>query len=147
MDEEFNHRSSSHDSRQVNPPGGGTLEFITFTNPEMARSTTNQQRVRSQVMRDFHRRSGVPRRRRNEIELDITPLLERSAQATGTILAVEQSELYEPQRANEEMPLSLITSLGASRLDPFVQYPMRIGVRERELYCHRKWMIFVLGDS
>jgi hypothetical protein len=135
MDEET--LPGSRDSRQPRS-SERRLEFITFTNPEMARTRANQQRVRSQAMRDFHRRSDAPRRRRNEIELDIGPLLQRSAQNDETLLDVEQS-------GDHQASSSLITALNISRLEPFFQYPIRMGYRERELYDHRTLTRFSFG--
>jgi hypothetical protein len=97
------------------------LEFITFTNPESSRSVSNRQRVRSQAMKDFHSRSDAPKRRNNEIELDITPLLRAQHQP------VSQREV--------EIP-GVRTILDVSRMDPFFQYPIEMGHRERELYNH-----------
>jgi hypothetical protein len=115
-----------------------TLEFITFTSPASAKSATNQRRVRSQAMRHFHRESDSSKHRKNEIELDVTPLLQQpAAHYDGVTL----NGLTEPSQAvqfDEEPIFSLVTALDASRLDPFFQYPIRMGLRERELYDHRK---------
>jgi hypothetical protein len=100
---------------------GRQLEFITFTDPESSRSVSNRQRVRSQAMRDFHSRSDDPKRRRNEIELDISPLLRAQPQVTS------QSDVG---------ILAPRTVLDVSRMDPFFQYPIEMGYRERELYNH-----------
>ena len=125
-------------SRSRNRP----LEFITFTNPDSARSAANQHRIRSQAMRDFHRRADAPKRRRNEIELDITPLLQRSAQHDTRLVEVDQD-----QESHQSLPhgedvgvvsLAPATTLCYSRMDPFFQYPIKMGHRERELYDHRK---------
>jgi hypothetical protein len=120
---------------------GKPFEFITFTSPEGASSAENQQRVRSQAMRDYHRRADAPKRRKNEIELDISSLLEQSSQQARDTADVEHSEaeLAEPCNEEEMLPLpSLETSLSVSRVDPFFQYPIAMGHRERELYDHGK---------
>jgi hypothetical protein len=114
-------------SGQTNVPAekegasGRQLEFITFTDPGSFRSASNRQRVRSQVMRDFHTRSDAPKRRKNEIELDISPLLRA-----------------QPQAATQSVPPvpAPRTILDVSRMDPFFQYPIEMGRRERELYNH-----------
>ena len=82
-------------------------------------------------MRDFHGRAEAPRRRRNEIELDITPLLQRAAEQQCKASAAEQNGTD-----HEAGPLSLTTPLGISRFDPFFQYPISMSRRERELYDH-----------
>jgi len=82
-------------------------------------------------MRDFHGRGEAPRRRRNEIELDITPLLQRAAEQQGTASAAGQNGTDQ-----ESGPSSLITPLGISRFDPFFQCPISMNLRERELYDH-----------
>ncbi|KAF2095416.1 hypothetical protein NA57DRAFT_79143 [Rhizodiscina lignyota] len=107
-----------------------TLEFITYTNPNMARSAANRQRVRSQAMRDFHGRSELPKRRKNEIELDISPLLQRTAESNGRTSSAER------KAEGEATPPSPTTPLSVSRLDPFFKYPVSMGHRERELYDH-----------
>jgi hypothetical protein len=90
-------------------------------------------------MRDFHRRSKGPRRRKNEIELDVTPLLQRTTgQYDGVALNDGHNEPNQAQNLEEGVCLNLVTTLGASRLDPFFQYPIRMGSRERELYDHRE---------
>jgi hypothetical protein len=114
------------------------LEFITFTNPDSSRSAANQHRIRSQAMRDFHRRADAPKRRKNEIELDITPLLQQSAQNE----AEQDQESHQALSHAEDtgtVSLAPATNLCYSRMDPFFQYPIRMGRRERELYDHRKW--------
>lgn len=117
------------------------LEFITFSDPDSARSAANQHRIRSQAMRDFHRRA--PKRRRNEIELDITPLLPQSATRNDTrLLEAEHNQEPHQELAYGEdagaVSLSPVTALRCSRMDPFFQYPITMGRQERELYDHRK---------
>lgn len=130
MDQE----TPSHAQRSRRPRRPRTLEFITFTNPEQARTATIRQRVRSQAMRDVHGRVEVPlRRRKNEIELDITPLLQTPAQDRWAGWNAEQS-----RAADEWTTPSVITPLGVSRVDPFFQYPIIMNHRERELCDHRK---------
>lgn len=118
------------------------LEFITFTDPDSARSAANQHRVRSQAMRDFHRRADAPKRRRNEIELDITPLLQQSTQNDSSLLEAQHNQDSHQGIAYGEdtgaVALAPVTTLCYSRVDPFFQYPIKMGHRERELYDHRK---------
>ena len=118
------------------------LEFITFTDPDGARSAANQHRIRSQAMRDFHRRADAPKRRRNEIELDVTPLLQQSVQNDARLLeADDDQESHQALPYGEDtgsVSLTPTTSLCYSRMDPFFQYPIKMDRRERELYDHRK---------
>jgi hypothetical protein len=127
---------SPQSSRHSAPRGqhGESFEFITFTDPETARTGDNRRRVRSQAMRHVHRRS-APRVGRNEIELDITPLLQASHRDPGT-LRIHQAE-FSDQGSSQD----LLTILDASRLDPFFQYPIPMGNRERQLYDHREFVI------
>ena len=97
------------------------LEFINYTDPQSAKSASNRQRVRSQAMRAYHRRADAPKRSKNEIELDISPLLQRQ------------------QREPEHQMTSPLDMLDASRMDPFFNYPIEMGYRERELYTHCKF--------
>jgi hypothetical protein len=125
----MNQEMPSHSQRPQRPQrprcSGNSFEFITFTNPGMTKTATNQ-------WRDFHRRSDILRRRKNEIEVDISPLLKKSVQSTnGGVWDAEQSGACQART-------SLFTFLGASHLDPFVQYPIEMGYRERELYDHRE---------
>jgi hypothetical protein len=113
---------------------GESLEFITFTDPETARTGDNRRRVRSQAMRHVHRRS-APRVNKNEIELDITPLLQASHRNPGT-LGTHQAE-----SSSQGSSQDLLTILDASRLDPFFQYPIPMVNRERQLYDHREFVI------
>lgn len=127
------------------------LEFITFTSPESARDAANQQLVRRHAMRDYHRRTDRPRLRKNEIELDVTPLLERSAAmalasaGSSAVWGQAQAGLSGTSAAGEETgeeiqrSANLVTVPGASRVDPFFQYPVEMGHRERELCDHSKW--------
>jgi len=135
-------QGGSDESGQSSRSHDRPLEFITFTNPDSARSAANQHRIRSQAMRDFHRRADAPKRRRNEIELDITPLLQRSAQNDTRLLEVGdgQGSFQAPTHGEDTSIASLspVTALSVSRMDPFFQYPIKMGLRERELYDHRK---------
>ena len=119
-----------------------SLEFITFTNPDSSRSAANQHRIRSQAMRDFHRRADAPKRRRNEIELDVTPLLQQSAQNDVRLQEVEHDQESHQTLSHAEdtgtVSLTPATTLGYGRMDPFFQYPITMGRRESELYDHRK---------
>jgi hypothetical protein len=117
-------------SQSRTPPRNNTtdLEFITFTNPESAKSSSNRQRVRSQAMRAYHRSSDTPRRSKNVVELDISPLLLRD-------------QIEQPQHT-----AGPVTALDATRMDPFFQYPIEMGHRERELYTHCKFEVFGLGS-
>jgi hypothetical protein len=88
-------------------------------------------------MRDFHRRADAPKRRRNEIELDITPLLQQSTRNDARLLeAVHDQDSHQPLAHGENA--GVVTTLCYSRMDPFFQYPIEMGHRERELYDHRK---------
>jgi hypothetical protein len=111
-----------------------SLEFITFTNPEMVRTATARRRVRSLAMREVHRRPASERRRRNEIELDISSLPLRATTDTQTHATTEQSMALFETAVSSTLP----NALSASRLDPFFQYPITMGRRERELYDHRQ---------
>jgi hypothetical protein len=109
------------------------LEFITFTDPGTARNATNRQRVRRQAMRDFHGRLDNSRRRRDEIGQAIAPWLQMATQSRWSVPDVDQHE------ANEDVLVpNPVTYLGISRVDPFFQYPVRMGYRERELCDHRE---------
>jgi len=139
----------SFGDRGESSQNGQELEFITFNNPESARTSANQQLVRRHAMRDYHRRTDRPRLRKNEIELDITPLLERSAgmyfepggpssfsENTG-LIGLNEIE----QQTTEEIelePYCFNTVLGASHIDPLLQYQEEIGEHERELYAPSK---------
>jgi len=128
------------------------LEFITFSDPDSARSAANQHRIRSQVMRDFHRRADAPKRRRNEIELDVTPLLRQSATRNDPrLLEAEHNQESHQELAYGEdtgtVSVSPVTTLRYSRMDPFFQYPITMGRQERELYDHRKWSSQRLSDN
>lgn len=156
---------SGNESRSGNQEGESQrqpqqLEFITFTNPESARDAANQQLVRRHAMRDYHNRRTDRPRRKNEIELDITPLLERSAamaaMAAGAARAIapwDQVQARSSGTSREEgdeiqqRPPSPATVLGASRVDPFFRYPIQMGLRERELYNHRKWIFLLLFSN
>jgi hypothetical protein len=114
------------------PPPGKVLEFITFTNPDVAKNARNRQLVRRQAMRDFHGRLDDSRRRRNEHGLTIIPSRQMDLQSQEAILESSQ------HRTNEGVIVpNLVNNLGVSRVDPFFQYPVRMGHRERELYDHR----------
>jgi hypothetical protein len=129
MDEE----TAADGGDQRRPTGrAGRFEFITFTNPEMARTVDARRRVRSQALRHFHQQSGPSssRARRNWIELDVSPLLHASSQAQA---AISQSATENIQRYP-----SPVTLLDVSRVDPFFQYPVPMRQRERELYDHRE---------
>ena len=142
MDEE----TPPNNAHSEEPPRSKrTLEFITFNNPNAARTDSNKQRVRSQAMRDFHRRSTGQKRRKNEIELDVTPLLQGSApQFEGEVSNKANYESNQARRLDDGSSSSLVTTLSVSRLDPFFQYPIRMGHRERELYDHRKLRLLII---
>jgi hypothetical protein len=85
-------------------------------------------------MRHYHGQSSPPaRRRRNEIELDISPLLQRSARPG----LVQQDKAAQIQPDLADSSPSNITYLDATRLDPLFQYPIEMSVRQRELCDHR----------
>ena len=145
----------SHRSNQQRMPtqSSAQLEFITYTNPHMATAISNRQRVRSQAMRHVHRQSRASRAseirgvRRNEIELNVSPLLQGPVRNPGQALETEQieTEQSETDRARPgvgEISQSPVTFLSISRTDPFFQYPIIMGHRENELYNHReqKWL-------
>jgi hypothetical protein len=139
MDE--NTTSPNHHSPQP-PDSGGILEFITFTNPEMAKTNSNKRLIRSQAMRDVHRRSGSRKQRKNEIELDISSLLSTPAQNIRAYSAAEKAENSNPNSASR-----LVFSLSVSRLDPFFPYPIQMGNHEHELYDHRELTILTHRTS
>jgi len=139
----------SSQCRGESSKNGQELEFITFNNPESARSSANQQLVRRHAMRDYHRRTDRPRLRKNEIELDVTPLLERSAalcfEHGGSssisedmeLMALDQTE----QSTTEEIalePYYFNTMLGESHIDHLLQYSEGTAEHEREPYTHSK---------
>jgi hypothetical protein len=91
----------SHRSNQQRMPtqSSAQLEFITYTNPHMATAISNRQRVRSQAMRHVHRQSrasrasGIRGVRRNEIELDVSPLLQGPVQNPRQELVTELGQV------------------------------------------------------
>jgi hypothetical protein len=75
-------------------------------------------------MRAYHKSSDAPKRPKNEIELDISSLVQR----------------HQPEP--EYDMTGLLNILDASRMDPFFNYPIEMGYRERELYTHCKFEAF-----
>ena len=147
--EENPERSHCSNQQRIPTQSNAQLEFITYNNPHMATAISNRQRVRSQAMRHVHRQSrasrasGIRGVRRNEIELDISPLLQGPARNPGQALETEQSETDRARPGVGEISQSPVTFLSVSRTDPFFQYPIRMGHREHELYNHReqKWLL------
>jgi hypothetical protein len=101
-------------------------------------------------MRDYHRRSDRPRLRKNEIELDITPLLERSAticsEDAGSSRIWEDTECagldWTGQQFSEDLGPELPCfdpAFGATRVDLLSQCPEGVGDHERKLYAQSKW--------
>ena len=134
---------SYHPSHQQIPrQSDAQLEFITYTNPNTAATASNRQRVRSQAMRHVHqqsrtsRASGIRGARRNEIELDISPLLEVTVGNYEQVIATEDDETHQAESSIHEIPPGPATTLSISRADPFFQYPIGMGHRELELYDH-----------
>jgi len=105
------------------------LEFITFNDLQMAKSARNRQLVRSQAVRNSERRVVVPRRRTNTYEHVFALPLRKHEK--------EESEMKQNEVDEERVSPSLVTVLDTSRFDPFFQYPIEMGYRERELTDHR----------
>jgi hypothetical protein len=108
------------------------FEFVTFTSPEDERIASNRQLVRSQALRYYHRQRMNHSKKPNEVELDISHLLESGSEAPGRIPAPE-----------DEFPVDdlnpiLIRHSNLAEIDPFFQYPINMGVRDHALYHHRK---------
>ena len=129
MDQKASPDAVSHHPR----PPSTTLEFITFTNPEIAKSRLNRRRVKSQAMRMTHKSRDTTKVRRNEIELDITPLLQNPA-----LQRRPPSDPALNMTAQGIALPTLMTPLGTSLRDPFFRYPFSIRHRELELINHRK---------
>jgi hypothetical protein len=115
------------------PQSSRPMEFITFTNPETARNAINRQRIRRQVMRDFHKRLDSFRRRSGQADLATIPSLQMPAYNQWVV-----SEATQHRAKEDEIVPDPVTPLGVSRLDPFFKYPVRMGYRERELCDHRE---------
>jgi len=98
-------------------------------------------------MRHVHQQSrdlrvkGKRPMRTNEIELDISPLLRQSGQDVRNAMGTTDGNETTAAGALihlEKITPSPLTILGATRMDPFFQSPIRMGLREYELYDHRE---------
>lgn len=100
------------------------FEFVPHTLPRGTTSSAARHLVRSHALRHHYDHTPRTRRRTNEIELDVTPLLSHGTRAADS----EQDRYAE----------TAISRMFISDLDPFFQYPVQMRSREKALYSHRK---------
>jgi hypothetical protein len=144
MDRKSSSSNQTLSPSSTSPQPDVAWQFVVFSNPHSAMTERNRQRVRSHAMRHYHRQTrdsrvrGIRPLREDEVELDVSPLLQRSVQNTTQASHTKTDDTEGCRPDIEVVSQSLTTNLGSGRSDPFFQYPIRMGRREHELYDHRE---------
>jgi len=113
-------------------------QFVTFNHPLNAKTESNRRRVRSHATRHYHQQSralsfgGHRALRKDEVEVDITPLLTQSVSHSDA-LEVEEQEVG--LALQHQLPH---ISPGSDLFDPFFSPPVQMSHGDFELYHHRK---------
>jgi hypothetical protein len=92
-------------------------------------------------MRYVHQQLNINRARRNEVELDVTPLstsLARQDGALGYNTTESRTEAFEGLENTIGSSFTFSKAISASHMDPFFFYPIAMGLRERQLHDHRE---------
>ncbi|KAH8805206.1 hypothetical protein F5884DRAFT_859815 [Xylogone sp. PMI_703] len=110
--------------RRKTRPG---LEFILVSGSNISGDAETRKRVRSHVQADYRQRNPKPKKN-NKIELEVRPLLDGYVDGTGYLSNGYHADLY--------ISPSLLTSLDASRSDPFMSFPVKQDYRSRQLWDH-----------
>lgn len=118
------------------------FEFVTHTGPDDERAAANRHTVRSYALRHYHKHRIHHRPKKNEIELDVSHLLDKRFDGTAGTLTVEKDDSV---IGTFDRVIGFPENRAA--VDPFFHYPIDMGVRERALYYHRTPMLFFLENS